>query len=873
MMEQERLQEAVSAPAIFLRRVRIWNDNGAALLPMLVNGIMLLLLLLVLPLERGPMAQLRRSFGAWYPQIDPTTPRIFDPVRFAVQTIFIALFRVRLGHEGPGMAWRIASGTYSFVSGCIRPLASRASHLMGMAFRGLRLPAHAHPARRAAALWALALAAFSMSVLTITQPMDLPYQLAYVATMWLAALAARGIRSQAGLLMLICISVLISSRYIWWRTTSTLLLRDFTSAICSLLLVGAEIYSFVIMLLSYFQASWVLDRKCVPLPDDPEKWPTVDVFIPTYNEPLEVVKPCLLAATDLDWPRGKLNVWVLDDGGREEFRKFAQSCGAHYIARTRHDHAKAGNINNALRLTGGDIIAIFDCDHIPSRSFLQMTAGWMVRDPKIALVQTPHHFYSEDPFEKNLGIKGRVPEENALFHDFIQAGNDTWNATMFCGSCALIRRSALEEVGGIAEQTVTEDAHTSLKLCRAGWSSAFIGMPLAAGLSTESLADHINQRIRWARGMVQIFRTDNPLLGRGLSLGQRICFLNAMLHFLHGLPRIIFLLAPLPFIFFNTYVIFASAAALLSYVVPYMAISAIASHRIHWRKRFFFWGVVYETVLSWYITAPTLVALIAPSKGKFNVTAKGESNSRTFFDWTVSRPYLLLIILNAAAAIYAIWRIAFDPWADNMTLVINLLWVLYNLLVLGAASAVALERRQIRRTPRVKAAIPVSIELPDGRLVAATTTDFSFGGLGVALGEGAPSWERILGQTPSVRAVFDRSGSVFSFKCGVRRTCGRFLGLEPQFDGTAAERDYVRCTFAAADRWIHDEDNLAPDSALKGAHMLISLGFNGYRKMLESVPGIPRAMLRAVLFILSFAFSFIPSPIDASKSAALEGRS
>lgn len=118
-----------------------------------------------------------------------------------------------------------------------------------------------------------------------------------------------------------------------------------------------------------------------------------------------------------------------------------------------------------------------------------------------------------------------MPIENSLFHDFIQKGNDTWNATMFCGSSAVMRRKALEEVGGIAVETVTEDAHTSLKLNRKGWSSAFIDLPLASGLSTETLAAHIGQRIRWARGMIQIFRLDNPFLGKGLSLPQRLCFL------------------------------------------------------------------------------------------------------------------------------------------------------------------------------------------------------------------------------------------------------------------------------------------------------------------------------------------------------------
>ena len=85
------------------------------------------------------------------------------------------------------------------------------------------------------------------------------------------------------------------------------------------------------------------------------------------------------------------------------------------------------------------------------------------------------------------------------------------------------RRSALDEIGGIAVETVTEDAHTSLRLHRRGYTSAYIRIPQAAGLATESLSAHIGQRIRWARGMVQIFRLDNPLFGKGLKLVQRLC--------------------------------------------------------------------------------------------------------------------------------------------------------------------------------------------------------------------------------------------------------------------------------------------------------------------------------------------------------------
>lgn len=292
------------------------------------------------------------------------------------------------------------------------------------------------------------------------------------------------------------------------------------------------------------QCIWPLHRKPISMPEDITKWQSVDIFIPTYNEDLQIVKPTIYASLNLDWPKDKLTIYLLDDGDRPEFKAFAQEVGIRYIAREKHNFAKAGNINHALSLASGEFVAIFDCDHIPTRSFLQFTMGWFLQDEKMALVQTPHHFFSPDPFERNLGNFRETPNEGTLFYGLVQDGNDTWNATFFCGSCAVLRRTALDEIGGIAVETVTEDAHTSLRLHRHGWRSAYIRIPQAAGLATESLSAHIGQRIRWAKGMVQIFRLDNPLFGKGLSIPQRLCYLNAMLHFFSGIPRMIFLLAP-----------------------------------------------------------------------------------------------------------------------------------------------------------------------------------------------------------------------------------------------------------------------------------------------------------------------------------------
>jgi len=140
------------------------------------------------------------------------------------------------------------------------------------------------------------------------------------------------------------------------------------------------------------------------------------------------VRVTVLAARALDWPAEKLRVYLLDDGRRPAFRAFAIEAGVGYIVRPDNRHAKAGNLNHALEHTRGEFVAIFDCDHVPARSFLQVTMGWLVRDPELSLVQTPHHFYSPDPYSRNLRTAPSVPAESELFYGVIQRGLDTWNA-------------------------------------------------------------------------------------------------------------------------------------------------------------------------------------------------------------------------------------------------------------------------------------------------------------------------------------------------------------------------------------------------------------------------------------------------------------
>lgn len=641
--------------------------------------------------------------------------------------------------------------------------------------------------------WAITLVALPMLIIT---PMTLHQQLTLSVTIFVAALVLNRLPGRLPTLALIFLSVVVSSRYLYWRITETMYMSNVLDLVLASGLLMAEIYAFVVLLLGYVQTAWPLERKPLPLPADRALWPTVDVLIPTYNEPLAVVRPTVLAAMSIDWPRDKIRIFVLDDGRREQFREFCEQVGVTHVTRDNNRHAKAGNINAALKNTSGEFIAIFDCDHTPTRSFLQVTMGWFGRDPKLGMVQTPHHFYSADPFEKNLDTFGTVPNEGELFYGLIQDGNDLWNATFFCGSCAVLRRTICEEIGGIAVETVTEDAHTALKMHRAGYNTAYLALPQAAGLATESLSGHVGQRIRWARGMTQIFRTDNPLLGRGLSWAQRLCYLNAMLHFLYGLPRLIYLTAPLAYLVFGASVIHASAAMIFAYALPHIFHANLTNSRIQGRFRYLFWNEVYEAVLAWHIFRPTLVALINPKLGAFNVTAKGGLIEREYFDTQIAKASLLLLLLNFIGVGFGLWRLT---WVDEeriATVWLNLSWTLYNLVILGACVAAANESRQMRAAHRVDLRMPATLHFPGKPSLACHTFDFSSSGLGIDL----PVEARYANAVPLEVSLYD--GEIeHRFPATVRFSRGKRMGVRFEALTLAQEHALVQCTIARPDIW------------------------------------------------------------------------
>ncbi|PYD68562.1 UDP-forming cellulose synthase catalytic subunit [Komagataeibacter swingsii] len=638
-------------------------------------------------------------------------------------------------------------------------------------------------------------------------------------------------------IFLMMLSLLMSLRYIVWRLTMTVQFNNWLQATLALMLLAAETYALVTLCLSYFQMAWPLRRREHPLPDDTAQWPSVDVFVPSYNEELSLVRSTVLGALDLDWPEDKLNVYILDDGRRKAFRDFAQASGAGYIIRAENNHAKAGNLNHALHVTHSQFAVIFDCDHVPTRGFLKRTVGWMMADPNLALLQTPHHFYAPDPFQRNLASGMHVPPEGNMFYGLVQDGNDFWDATFFCGSCAIIRRDAVMGIGGFATETVTEDAHTALKMQRKGWGTAYLREPLAAGLSTERLILHIGQRVRWARGMLQIMRLDNPLLGGGLRWEQRLCYLSAMSHFLFAMPRAMFLMSPLAYLFLGQNIIAASPLAISVYALPHIFHSIMTLSRIEGRWRYSFWSEIYETSLALFLIRITIVTLLQPHKGKFNVTDKGGLLARGYFDFSAVYPNVILALVLFAAFVRGIFGI-FWQFHDRLALqsfVLNTLWVAISMIIVLASIAVGRETRQTRHAPRITVQLPMAITDAHGRRFDGHTHDISLGGLAVKGNWAAPEME---GTEVTVHYDNARDGIHVGVPARVLGVGQGMLRLRWLRRDLRDERQIVGMVFGRNDAWTNWAD-FPPDRPLRSLAMVFRSigGLFGRRG-----PDAPRAL-------------------------------
>lgn len=359
--------------------------------------------------------------------------------------------------------------------------------------------------------------------------------------------------------ILLVLFLLVGGNYFLWRFTTL----NPDAWILSCLLLLAELYGISTGII-HIMMTWRLTVRWAP---DPQPGLTADVFIPTYNEPIEIVRRTLSAAVAMDYLH---ETWLLDDGNRPEMRELALSLGAKYLARDSSQDAKAGNLNYGLQHATGQFVAIFDADHVPNKNFLLRTLGYF-SDDQVAFVQTPQDFYNTDSFQHRANSKrGLVWTEQSLFFQVIQRGKDYWNAAFFCGSCAIVRRAALDKIGGFATGTITEDLHTSIKLHKQGYKSVYHSQALAFGIAPSTMEPFITQRIRWGQGAMQVWKKEGLLFAKGLTWPQRINYFASVITYFDGWQKGLLYFIPVVTLLTGMMPVRSGFYELLIHLLPYI---------------------------------------------------------------------------------------------------------------------------------------------------------------------------------------------------------------------------------------------------------------------------------------------------------------
>lgn len=560
--------------------------------------------------------------------------------------------------------------------------------------------------------------------------------------------------------------------YFAWRLT----VINLDQPAISLAFVAAELVGF---LWSLNLIGWTVEL----MPRDPGAPPayrSVDVVIPTYNESIEVVRRTLVAATRIRYPHV---TWLFDDGNRPAMRELAAELGCRYLTRSSNTHAKAGNLNEGLRQCTGEFVAIFDADHVAHPEFLHRTLGYF-RDQKVAFVQTPQEFYNFDSYQ-HIGADRAEHSwnEHSLFYRVIQRHRDQFNAAMLCGCSAVLRRSALDSIGGFATGTVTEDMHTSVRLHKGGWSSVMHPETLSAGLAPTDAKSFRGQRLRWAQGAMQVMMQEKLYRSSTLGTKQRLCYLLHVLSHFEGFRNAFVYLLPAIVLTFDLSPITAGFGTWAMWTVPYFAVSILMFEETGRGHGRFLRNEVFN--LARCTTSIRATLALTGKQINFWVTPKSRSANHAKIGFLF--PYVILA-MTAAAAVTAAIRVgnglsAVPPHA----LAITALWA--SISAAAAARLCLLTRRcqaNQRAVTRFPVEMPIDLTDANGLTQRATIVDASAEGLTLTSANGSLPAGRCM-------ARVWMNGEVFAFGITLRAGSGARAGGPVQWsDAETRDRfDYA----------------------------------------------------------------------------------
>jgi len=493
------------------------------------------------------------------------------------------------------------------------------------------------------------------------------------------------------------IAMIVTLHYLYWRVTATF---NQSALFFSWALYVAECFGTLTTFLFYFAVWRPISRVAPP----PLAGRTVDVLIPTKSESVSILRKTLLACNDLKYPHRTL---LLDDGNRADVKALCAELKCVYLARENHEHAKAGNVNFGLKHSTAEFIAIFDADHAPLPHFIDRLIGYF-QDEKLGFAQAPQEFYNIDSFQHRADHEKKyIWTEQGIFYNLIQPGRDRWNAAYFVGSCALMRRAALDDVGGFATSSITEDMLTSIRLHAKGWSSVYHNEGLAYGIAAETIHPFHIQRRRWGLGGWQVFFKANPFFVRGLTFPQRLCYLGSLIYPIEGFQKLVFYVTPPIVLFTGILPMNALDVTYLLHFVPYYALSLFAFNEMG--RGYAGYLMLEQFSMGKFVTyLGSFFSLFLPRRlRQFKVTPKGEKVSTPY---PLILPQAIVFLVSLIAIVYAVLQLIAGMRGDEFIVAVNSLWALFNS---GLALAIILYARtkfhQRRVDFRIFDAVPVSL--------------------------------------------------------------------------------------------------------------------------------------------------------------------
>jgi cellulose synthase (UDP-forming) len=534
---------------------------------------------------------------------------------------------------------------------------------------------------------------------------------------------------------LVAVTLILTWRYLIWRATVTLPEFDLSADwLCGIVFLGAEILTGIGAAITWITLSRTSSRSeaaTANLPWLMQKRPLVDVLICTYNEEQAILERTIIGALAMDY--SNFRVWILDDGRRAWLKELCAKKGCRYLTRSDNSHAKAGNINNAIKhlseLTNPpEFIAVLDADFVPFVNFLSRTLS-LFKDPTIGIVQTPQHFFNPDPIQSNLAVSEVLPDEQRFFFDIIMPSKDAWGLAFCCGTSSIIRFATVHEIGGFPTDSVTEDFLLTVRLRERGYLTVYLNEKLSVGLAPEGLKEYATQRTRWCLGLVQICRgPSGPFrLRNGLPLSFRISLIETFLYWSASFTfRMLCYFAPVAYFLFHIRMVHASLADAIAHFAPMLVAQVSITTWLGGGRMLPIIADIYQLLVAPEIMTIVAYALVKPGEHEFKVTPKGIQHQGLNVQWGLLTRFLIMasITILGIAKVFA---------SDNANLTedggtLSLFWSWYNLAVLMLCCFVCLEQPRRRMDERFATNERAVLRI-GGRLQAFDVKDISVSGL------------------------------------------------------------------------------------------------------------------------------------------------